>query len=716
MRNKLELIFLSAILVLLASCYGSDMEPEDVPPDEPAVFEIDGQSFSFTYAGETIIEGTIENDDDTFRMNKIADTKDNVVQQVISFTSTDKTPLLIKCTIKAGNQSFPCEADRPAGMKNIIRHVAGQSRSLRNHAVYDRNGDWLFSVDYPAETVITPVSSDKHHNKYELTTTGGQVGLRFRPAYYREHRGLSYFKPWTYKVWDRSVAGWCSWFAFFKDITEKDVKETADSLSESLMPFGLEYLQVDDGYQQEPSGLPKTWNKPNEKFPSGLESLADYIKSKGLKPGIWTYTSFNQKKYAEGHPRYFVRDKEGEAAYGNWVGYVLDGSNPRTLKKIIRPIYDEFIDMGWEYFKVDGLRHLRYEGYNSYADYFTKKGIDRVEAYRNLAGAIRDEIGTDSFMLGCWGFRPELIGIIDGCRIGGDGYGYACLTQFNSFNNVVWRNDPDHIVLDGPEAYRSCMVTSLTGSLYMLADKPAVYRTDIIEPARRTLPVLFTVPGQVYDVDPSRSIELDRIDSELSGDSHRVMDGSLESPYNLFMLEISKPYEDWVLLGRTEEREKKINFSDLGLDEKKEYLVFEYWSRDLMGVFQSGFEPGQIDPSYNCQLFCIREKQGHPQLVATSRHISCGGYETENLAWQDGVLKGTSNLIANDPFSIYIMETPGYEYLGSEFKGAELISSGVEGGMRVFLLKSGQAGALEWSVEYREAGASPDPAVKGTAL
>jgi hypothetical protein len=36
----------------------------------------------------------------------------------------------------------------------------------------------------------------------------------------------------------------------------------------------------------------------------------------------------------------------------------------------------------------------------------------------------------------------------------------------NSFNNVVWRNDPDHIELSDREAWRSTMVTSLTGSLF----------------------------------------------------------------------------------------------------------------------------------------------------------------------------------------------------------------------------------------------------------
>jgi hypothetical protein len=228
----------------------------------------------------------------------------------------------------------------------------------------------------------------------------------------------------------------------------------------------------------------------------------------------------------------------------------------------------------------------------------------------------------------------------------------------------------------------------------MLTDKPAIYRTEIIEPAKRTLPVLFTVPGQVYDVDPTRSMELKRVDSELSGDAHRIFDGSIESPYNLFALEVSKSYEE------------RINFSDLGIDEKKEYLVFEYWSKKFIGVFQSGFEPGQIDPKYNCQLFCIREKQGHPQLIATSRHISCGGYETETLTWQNDRLKGISKLTANDPFMLYVTEVAGYEFINWEFRGAQLISSNVENGIRSFTLKAEKAGPLEWSIDYKQTGGS----------
>ncbi len=688
------------LLFLTLSCTGKRDAGTETAPLEPAGVEISGNTIALTYAGDTIFTGHIESSSGTLRINRITDIKNSVIHQVISFTSATNEPVRIKGVVNGSGQSFPCEADRPPRQKNLVRHSVGLSHNLRNHAVYDRHKDWLLSVDYPARTRVIPLSSGGVANRFEITSTGYQIGLRFRPRYYQQHRGLEFFEPWTYEVWQPSVAGWCSWFAYFNEVTEQNIRDVADVLQETLVPYGLSYLQIDDGYQQEPAGLPSTWNIPNDKFPSGLGVLAEYIRSRGMVPGIWTYTSFHQKEFAESHPEYFVRDADGNPAYGRWVGYVLDGSSPATLDSIIRPIYRGLREKGWGYFKVDALRHLRYEGYNSYADYFIGRNLDRVNIYRDVVRTIRMEIGEESFMLGCWGARPELTGIIDGCRIGGDGYGYACLTQFNSFNNVVWRNDPDHIELSEEEGYRSCMVTTLTGSLYMLTDKAEIYRTPAIEPARRTLPVLFTLPGQVYDVDPSRTMELGRVDAELSGDAQRVFDGNLESPYNLYSLEINKPWESWMLLGRTEEHEKTISFSDLGLDKNKEYLVFEFWTKQFCGIFRDVFIPPPVNRIFNCQLFCIREKKDHPQLLATSRHISCGGTELKDLEWNQNTLSGRSQLVPNDPYIIYIHEPEGYR--PGEVCCSDAVVKGMRhsGNIRSITLLSPSATEARWRIQY----------------
>jgi len=669
------------------------------PINEPAKVTWDGSCLLLDYNGHLIFKAEIENAGKEIDFRKIIDEQHGIINQVLKWTSRRES-LQLTGLIFASDESFPCESDRKREGPDIVRHSVGLSHSLLNRAVYDRKSDWVLSVDFPSKVIIVPGNDSEHSNVFKIIVTGRDIILRFRPHFYQKHRGLIHFKPWAYRVWKKPVVGWCSWFAYFENITEENIKKTADVLSEVLVPFGLEYLQIDDGYQQSPAGLPETWLNPNDKFPSGLRNLSQYILHKALKPGIWTYTSFHQKDFAESHKQLFVPDESGNPAYGNWVGYILDGSNPETIEKIIRPLYRGLREMGWKYYKVDALRHLRYEGYNSHSQYFKEKNIDLVATYRDVVKMIREEIGEESFMLGCWGIRPELIGIIDGCRIGGDGFGYAGLAQYNSFNNVIWRNDPDHIELSPEEAHRSSMVTSLTGSLFMLTDKPELYKTALVEPAKRSVPVLFTVPGQIFDVDPSRSSSLHLVASELSGDGIRSFDSDRTPRCHLYLLEMNKDFENWMLLGRTGGDIDRIRFKHLGLSEDNEYLVFEFWSKKLLGSFSEVFYTEDIQPKYNCQLFCIRERKSHPQIIATNRHITCGGLELDNVIWKKEVLSGESELVGHGPYVLYVSEPDGYTFEEMICRGVEIIGNQKRGIVRTIQIKNDEQKRVNWYMKY----------------
>ncbi|HLK27286.1 MAG TPA: alpha-galactosidase [Puia sp.] len=600
--------------------------------------------------------------------------------------------------VSAHETSFACESEPTDKAMKIVRHVVGQSHSLKNNAIYNRNNDWLISIDnIYAHPIIKPV--DNSH--YSLSASTWELVIRFRPNYYRLHRSLTYFRPWEYQVWQKPVVGWCSWYAYLDKVTEADIKKTADMLSEKLVPYGLQYLQIDDGYQQTPIGMPDTWLTANKKFPDGMAHVAAYIQSKQLTPAIWTNVSFASDKDAAAHADLFVKDKNEMPAKGNWIGYPMDGSNKAAVEQLIKPVYDELRKQGWQYFKLDALRHLKYEGYNTYANYFKTKNTDRTEAFRNIVSQVRQSIGKENFLLGCWGIRPELTGMIDGCRIGNDGYSFAGLAQFNSYNNVIWRNDPDHIELTPKEAWRSCVATSLTGSLFMLTDKPDVYNNSkLIDAARRSIPVLQTLPGQVYDVDPSRSALIARADIETSGSGPRQFDASSTTTTGLFQLEINMPYESWNVLGRLDERDNTIPFSELGLSDKKEYAVFEFWQKKLKGIFSGSFQPGMIDSNYRCQTFIIREKSGYPQLLATNRHISGGAPEIKSLQWNNKMLSGNSEIIESENYLLYIYEPPQFIFSTVHLKDAKLIENKKIGNMRIIELAP-TAKNISWDIVYK---------------
>lgn len=683
--------------------YPALSQPDTIPPNSPAVVTIRNKAIEIHYNNRILFSGVLSVSADSIQYHTQVYRTEDKIQQVVLLTTLDGNQRIkISGKIFGSLQAFPCEADRPSRGPLIVRNASGLSRSLRNRAVYDRQEDWVLSVDALPNVRITPNETTKQEEIFSMEIEGFEIILRFRPHFYQRHRGLKFFEPWNYSVWQHSVAGWSSWFAFHDNVTEKDITETADVFSEMLKPYGFDYIQMDDGYQQN-NGAPDLWLNPNHKFPHGLDSLAHHIKSRGLKPGIWTSVSFFDKSFAEDHGEWFVRTDSNKLAQGNWIVYPVDGSNPEALEKLVKPLYRGLREQGWEYFKVDGLRHLRYEGYNANKEYFDQKGIDRVDAYRRYAEVVRNEIGRDHFMLGCWGIRPELVGIIDGCRIGDDGFSYAGLAQYNSFNNVIWRNDPDHIELN-EDAYRSTMVTSLTGSLMMLTDKPAVYRTSVIEPAKRTVPILFTHPGQLYDVDPSRSENLSRVDAEVSGSGPRPFDAGYTPACFLYLLEINRPFESWCVLGRTGGDFPEIRFSDLGLDSKVEYEVFEFWGKKFLGTFTGSFSPGQIDTKYRSQVFCIRERQSHPQLIATSRHITCGGVDLSALRWDGQRLSGESELVGRDPYTLYFTEPEGYHFEKIECESLSIEKIEREGTLVKVTFQPGESIKIAWSALFSTLG------------
>ena len=669
------------------------------PENGPARVEIEGAGIRVRYDGRDLFRGRAGAGPAGFRAEVNVHRVGRAVAQTVLLTPRARGgSVRLEGTVLGGPESFPCEADRRDRGPVLVRHVSGVSRSRLNRAVYDRGRDWLLSIDAGPRAAVVPGSQSGDERPWGLEAEGGEIVLRFRPRFYQRHRGLERFEPWTYRIWPDPVAGWISWFAYLDKVTERDIVETADTLAAALLPFGYEYLQIDDGYQRG-EGRPELWLEANEKFPRGLAFLPSYIRGKGLRPGIWTNAAFKQADFVEAHRDWFVTDERGRPARGNWIEFSLDASEPEALDALVRPVYRGLRDMGWEYFKLDALRHLRYEGYNAHAGHFARSGKDLARAFRRYVETVREEIGRDAFLLGCWGIRPELVGLIDGCRLGTDGFSYAGLAQFNSWNNVVWRNDPDHVELD-EDRYRSTLVTTLTGSILLLTDRPEVYRTEAVEPARRASPVLWTRPGQVYDVDPSRSAGLAGVDAEVSGSGPRGFDAGLQPACDLFLLEIDRPFENWSVLGRTGESVREIAFADLGLDAGREYYVFEFWSKRLLGSFTGSFVPGPLDPVHRSQALAIRERTPHPQVLATGRHLTCGGPDLLDVRWAGDRLAGTSRVVGGDPYVLYLTEPAGYRLTGFDCPGLEPAETAREAGLIRVTLLCGEGRTVGWSARF----------------
>jgi len=114
--------------------------------------------------------------------------------------------------------------------------------------------------------------------------------------------------------------GWNSWNKFHCDINEALIRETADAMvSSGLKDAGYEFVNIDDCWQtaRDENGVIVV---DEERFPSGMKVLADYVHSKGLKFGLYTCagTLTCQEK-----PGSYEYEEIDAATYAEWgVDYI----------------------------------------------------------------------------------------------------------------------------------------------------------------------------------------------------------------------------------------------------------------------------------------------------------------------------------------------------------------------------------------------------------
>lgn len=89
------------------------------------------------------------------------------------------------------------------------------------------------------------------------------------------------------------IMGWSSWNHYRIHINDSIIRSQADAMVTSgLLDVGYQFVNIDDGFFGGRSG-DGTLYCDSTKFPLGMKSLADYIRAKGLKPGIYSDAGSN---------------------------------------------------------------------------------------------------------------------------------------------------------------------------------------------------------------------------------------------------------------------------------------------------------------------------------------------------------------------------------------------------------------------------------------
>lgn len=523
--------------------------------------------------------------------------------------------------------------------------------------------------------------------KLEVNLKKGPWLVNIRPLYYKEHLGYRYYEPWNFRPKREPVAGWCSWLAYYQGISEKLMLEVADMLTNKFAPYGLTYLQIDDGFQDQKFGITKdktlseSWLSPIDGFPNGITSTAKLIAKKGLKPGVWMNTDIRTYDPPEGAKDVIFRNPDGSPMRAAWLSYANDCTD-ESLNITLGPLWDKLVKAGYVYIKIDALRHTCFDALGN----AVSKGLITMEEarkrLRRLFEVAREKAGKDTFLLSCWGTFTENIGLVDASRISTDtntNWERLLLQQYElarfwPLQRIIYQLDPDHICSRAQSnwARATLSTVSLCGGLFMISDPIQSYDEKLTRAIQKVLPNLPTYPAETAPIDfsapsyaghiwtPQDSKE-NPIDDSISG----IFPGQDQpSPFGtLWAYHIDCEAGRWAVLQRNalwKLPEAEIRIKDLGLDPKEEYLVFDSWKGKFLGTVKEKIKLPEMrtGDSLTCVL---RKKTGLPQVIGTSRHIAGGYVELEKEEWLDNELFHIVTKEQPELWTAFIYLPDGYE-------------------------------------------------------
>jgi len=145
---------------------------------------------------------------------------------------------------------------------------------------------------------------------YENTLDPSLVVNTSVQDFYRRHMGVR-----IEQILQKPLFVYNTWNPFRFDINDALIRQLSKAASEC----GVEEFIIDDGWQlnidphEGKHHLYGDWEVDKSKFPDGLKPVFDYIRSLGMKPGLWISigsADISSKVY-KGHPEYFAKDAQG---------------------------------------------------------------------------------------------------------------------------------------------------------------------------------------------------------------------------------------------------------------------------------------------------------------------------------------------------------------------------------------------------------------------
>jgi len=623
----------------------------------------------------------------------------------------------------------------PRQNPDVMYFSLGQPQGTVFHSLFDRETDT--GIDFGEAVTMRRDSQNPDLLKITLPVHGTRI-IRLIPDYYTKTLGVPFYSSFDDSHFRAAPMVWSSWTSYYEDVTETDMTLNADWIASHLLPYGFEYVELDDGYDRTPEGHSWIENWDQNKFPHGPQWLTSYIRAKGLKAGIWLVPN----SYAAGrrtHPDWYLYDKKG-SVIRDYDTPALDSTNPQALE-VVQRVFQTFDDWGFDYYKLDGEHALPKYAPPVDRTRLHDPGADFIANYRSRLAMIRKTIGPERFLEVCPAGTPlNAIGYANSYFNGDDVYNnwqgmYSLFSSIfaNGFLNhlLVYVMPGEGIELGEPmsvaeatkkrkpivieterdreepltgfgvtdaEARTLVSYIALTGVAYPLASVTPELPETRVKMLQKSLPTLPIVPVDLF----SRGTQ-----SSWDKFKHVQPDYYIHHYPEIVDLKVNSPAGSYDVVGVTnwhsKEADKALSFADkLGLDCKSKYVVFDFWNQKLLGTFSD-----HVDlpiAAHDTRILLIHRVMERPQLIGLSRHIS-GSYSLLSQTWDPSrkILRGVSASVPEMPYSLWFHIPEGSRPIDvkafSEDKSAVPIEMKIYGALLQATF-SGQKTNVAWEVHF----------------
>jgi alpha-galactosidase len=286
------------------------------------------------------------------------------------------------------------------------------NRNNENYTLYGSLSETLGYTIFEYNTEINELhiikdcrglSIKEEYKAFELLLCSGDQNEVFQEYFDVMNINKPSVKPCT---------GWTSWYNYYTGITEEIIINNLNAFSNRNIP--IDTFQIDDGYENAVGD----WLIVNDKFPRGMKYIAESVKDKGYKAGLWLAPFICEKKskFYYVHNNWLLRDENGRLIRAGfnpgWSGtfYALDFYN-QEVRDYLRKTFDVVLkEWGFDMVKLDFLYAVAL---------IPRKYKTRGQIMHEAMEFIREIVG-EKIILGCGVPLGPSFGLVDYCRIGSD--------------------------------------------------------------------------------------------------------------------------------------------------------------------------------------------------------------------------------------------------------------------------------------------------------